>query len=93
MPFKRDFLEGKSFTTKGFSVQKLLTMARFLPGCSGNSLVICHIYEDEVKYKNKKREKEKEESKNAIKISIINVVTLLTVGALSLSRLTSFTPP
>ena len=47
--------------------------------------MICHIYVDEVKYKNKKREKEKEESKNAIKISIINVVTLLTVGALSLS--------
>ena len=85
MPFKRNFLEGKPFTTKGFSVQKLLTMARFLPGCSGNSLVICHIYLDEVKYKNKKREKEKEELKNVIKISIINVVTLLTVGALSLS--------
>ena len=85
MPFKRDFLEGKPFTTKGFLIQKLLTMARFLPGCSGNSLVIYHIYVDEVKYKNKKREKEKEELKNAIKISIINVVTLLTVGALSLS--------
>ena len=64
MPFERNFLEDKPFTTKGFSVQKLLTMARFLPRCSGKSLVIC-----QAKYKNKKREKE--ELKNAIKISIM----------------------